>query len=32
MIALRAEVEPAGDAPVFSNPEELLEYLQANCK
>jgi len=32
MMALRAEVEPAGDAPVFSDPHELLEYLQADRK
>ena len=32
MMMLRAELEPAGDAPVFSDPNELLEYLQANRK
>lgn len=32
MMTLRAEIEPAGDAPVFSDPHELLEYLQANRK
>jgi hypothetical protein len=32
IMTLLAEIEPAGDAPVFSDPRQLLEYLQANRK
>lgn len=32
MMTLRAEIESAGDAPVFSDPRQLVEYLQANRK
>ncbi|HEY4595518.1 MAG TPA: hypothetical protein VIJ02_03895 [Thermoanaerobaculia bacterium] len=28
LMALRAETEPPGDAPVFDNPRALLEYLK----
>ena len=28
LIALRGEVEDPGDAPVFDNPQALLEYLK----
>jgi hypothetical protein len=32
MMTLRAEVSPPGDAPVFNDARQLLEYLQANRK
>ncbi|HKI00810.1 MAG TPA: hypothetical protein VKK31_02405 [Thermoanaerobaculia bacterium] len=32
LIALRAESEDPGDAPVFDDPEDLLRYLQAMAK
>ena len=28
MMTLRAETEDTGDAPVFDNPEDLLDYLK----
>jgi hypothetical protein len=30
LMALRAEAEPPGDAPVFDNPQALLEYLKTS--
>jgi hypothetical protein len=32
LMALRAESEEPGDAPVFDDPEDLLRYLQATAK
>jgi len=32
LMALRAEYEDAGDAPVFDNPDDLLQHLQASTK
>jgi hypothetical protein len=32
LMALRAEVEDPGDAPVFDNPEDLLSYLKTPPK
>jgi hypothetical protein len=32
LMALRAEMEPPGNAPVFDNPWDLLEYLKTNSQ
>lgn len=32
LMALRADVEDPGDAPVFENPDELLRYLRSKTK
>jgi hypothetical protein len=32
LMALRAEAEDPGDAPVFDNPQDLLDYLKTSSK